>query len=293
LLSAPLTDMVAAISALAPLVAGGELVGVHLEGPFLSSTCCGAHDPNCLRPPDPASLEALLGVAEGAVVAVTLAPELPGGLAAVRRVVEAGAVAAVGHSDATYVEATRAVDAGARLATHLFNAMRPWHHREPGIAGAVMDRPEVVCEVINDGVHVHDAVVRQAFAWGPERVALVTDALAASGQDDGCYVSGGRPIEVRDGVATLVGNGTLAGSTLTMDRAVRRAVVELGVAPEVVATAAATTPARVLGLSGVTGALVQGLSADLVVLDADLQVQRVMIGGRWVREGSPRHGQTA
>jgi len=288
LLSAELVDTTAALRTLAPLVASGELAGVHLEGPFLSPTYCGAHEPRHLRPPDLEQLDALLLAAAGAPAIVTLAPELPGALAAVRRVVESGAVAAIGHSDATYDQAAAAIDAGARLATHLFNAMRPFRHREPGIAGAAMDRHEVVCEVINDGAHVHDAAVRLAFGLGAGRVALVSDAIAAAGAGDGRHRLGDQTVEVRAGVATLEGTAVLAGSTLTMDRAVRRAVLEVGIAPRLVAAAAATTPARVLGLEDLTGALAPGLAADLVVLDPTWHVLRVMVGGEWL-EGSPPH----
>jgi N-acetylglucosamine-6-phosphate deacetylase len=286
LLSAESADTTAALGVLAPMVASGALAGVHLEGPFLSPSYCGAHNPRLLRTPDPQQLEELLRAARGGPAVVTLAPELPGALAAVRRVAESGAVAAIGHSDATYEQAVRAIDAGARLATHLFNAMRPFRHREPGIVGAAMDHPEVVCELINDGAHVHDAALRLAFGLGPGRVALVSDAIAAAGAGDGRYRLGDQTVEVRAGVATLEGTAVLAGSTLTMDRAVRRAVLEVGLMPHLVAAAAATTPARVLGLEDVTGSLVPGLAADLVVLDAAWHVRGVMVAGQWV-EGSP------
>jgi N-acetylglucosamine-6-phosphate deacetylase len=214
---------------------------------------------------------------------VTLAPELPGGLDAVRRLVAAGVVAAIGHTDASYDEARRALDEGARAGTHLFNAMRGLHHRDPGAVGALLEAP-VDVELVADGVHLHRAVLRTAFAAKPRRCVLVTDAMAAAGAGDGDYRLGPMAIEVRDGVARLAGRagaGAIAGSTLTMDAAVRYAVREAGVPLLDVVHAASTAPARLLGLSDV-GALEVGRRADLVVLDDDLRVQRVMRAGAWV-----------
>jgi N-acetylglucosamine-6-phosphate deacetylase len=193
-------------------------------------------------------------------------------------VLGSGAVAAIGHSDATYEQACAAIEAGATVATHLFNGMRPLHHREPGIIGAAL-RAELACELINDGVHVHPAIT-SLVARRPPNLVLITDAIDATGVGDGRFALGGQTVQVRDGHARL-DDGSLAGSTLTMDSAVRRAVMECGLAIEVAAAAAATNPARVLGIGASCGSIAAGLAADLVVLDDDLRVQRVMVGGRW------------
>lgn len=277
----------AAVRELGLLVADGRLAGVHLEGPWLSPHRSGAHRPGALAHPDAATVERLVG--DGTVRMVTLAPELPGGLDAVRRIAHAGAVAAVGHTDATYDQARAALDAGARAGTHLFNAMRPLHHREPGPVGALLDS-DVPVELIADGVHLHPSVLRTAFAAAPERCLLVTDAMAAAGAPDGDYRLGAMDVEVREGVARLAspdGQGAIAGSTLTMDAAVRFAVRVAGLPLLDVVRAASTTPAASWGLTDV-GALEAGRRADLVVLDADLEVVRVMRCGAWVSPSSSR-----
>jgi N-acetylglucosamine-6-phosphate deacetylase len=279
--SAPHADLLAALRAYGPLVADGTLAGVHLEGPYLAPARCGAQNPAHLRDPEPAELASLLDSGAGTVRMVTLAPELPGGLAAIRSLVARGVVAAVGHTDASYEQTRAAVNAGARVATHLFNGMRPLHHRDPGPVAALLGAPEVTCELVADGVHLHPGTLRMAHtALGAGRAALVTDAIAAAGAEDGSYELGGLTVEVAGGTATLP-DGTIAGSTLTMDAAVRAALAAgTGLADAV--RMAATTPAAVLGLSSAVGAIVPGLRADLVVLDADLRVSRVMRAGRWV-----------
>lgn len=274
--------MIAAIGELARLVQDGRLAGVHLEGPWLSPHRSGAHQPGSLTTPDPGSVDALLAAGDGAVRMVTLAPELPGGIDAVGRLVDAGVLAAIGHTDATYDEARAALDAGARLGTHLFNAMRPLHHRDPGPVGALLDSP-VDVELIADGVHLHPAVLRTVFAAKPGRCILVTDAMAGAGAADGDYALGQMAVEVRDGVARLAdgsGSGAIAGSTLTMDAAVRFAVATAGLPLLDVVHAASTAPARAWGLADV-GALEAGRRADLVVLDEGLEVVRVMRAGVW------------
>lgn len=263
----------------------GVLAGVHLEGPWLSPHHAGAHDVSLLRDPVAADVQRLLDAGDGVVRMVTLAPELPGGLDAIRRVVGAGVVAAVGHTDATYDVARAALDAGASVGTHLFNAMRGLHHREPGPPTALLEHPDAFVELVSDGVHVHPAVLRLAMNAKPHQALLVTDAMAAAAGEDGDYRLGPMAVQVRDGVARLSGSGAIAGSTLTMAAAVRYAVrvAELPL-PEVV-RAATTTPATMLGLPRV-GALRPGYRADLVALDEDLRVVRVMRAGRWVRSGT-------
>src|ERR1700730_7288696 len=231
LVSAGLDTMLAGTSAVAGLVEGGApgIAGCHLEGPFLSRQRPGAQDPGSLLPPDAEVLSGLLAAGRGTVRMVTLAPELPGALRLIGRLVDGGVVAAVGHTDAGYAESVAGFRTGARVATHQFNGMRPLHHRDPGPVAAALEEPDVVCELINDGIHVAPAIVRLvAAAAGPDRVALITDAIAAAGMGDGDYERGRMPVRVAGGVATLAGGGSLAGSTLTLDAAFRHAVLEVG-----------------------------------------------------------------
>jgi N-acetylglucosamine-6-phosphate deacetylase len=284
LVTVELAELERVVAALADLVADGLLAGVHLEGPWLSPKQSGAHDPSLLRDPAAPEVERLLRLGRGSVRMVTLAPELDGGLDAVGRIVEAGAVAALGHTDATYAVTREALGAGATVGTHLFNAMRPVHHREPGPVVALLDDPRATVEVIADGVHVHPAMLRRAVTTkGAERVALVTDAMAAAGMADGDYQLGGLRVQVTGGIARLAEGGALAGSTLTMDAAFRGAVHESGLSLEAAARLASTTPATVLGLPDV-GAIEMGRRADLVVLDQDLRVTDVMASGAWVED---------
>lgn len=276
--------LVRQVSALADHVRGGELLGIHLEGPWLAARRCGAHEPTALRDPDPAEIQALLEAGRGAVRMVTLAPELPGAIEAIRRIVDAGAVAAIGHTDATYEQARAAIDAGATVATHLFNAMRPVHHREPGPVVAALEDPRVTVELINDGVHLHPALHRLVTAdVGVDRVALVTDAMAAAGMLDGAYRLGSMAVEVTDGVAQVAGTDTIAGSTATMARMASQAVTHAaGNHEEALLTVirqVCLNPLRALGLPA--PGLASGAPADLVVLTPDLEVQGVMRQGAW------------
>lgn len=281
LVTAPPAELLATVPVLAALVDEGVLAGVHLEGPFLASARCGAHNPALLLEPSAELLDELLHAGRGTIRMVTLAPELPGGLELVKRLVDAGVVAAVGHSDAGFDAARQAFAAGATVATHLYNGMPPMHHREPGVVGAALATDGVVVELINDGVHLHPGVVAGTFAQvGSGRVALVTDAMAAAGMGDGEYELGGQQVRVSGGVARVVSTSSIAGSTLTMDAAVRAAVAA-GVSTVDALRAATDTPARALGLSDV-GVLAPGRQADLVLLDDDLSVRRVMRRGRWV-----------
>jgi N-acetylglucosamine-6-phosphate deacetylase len=267
----------AAVAGLAPLVHNGLLAGVHLEGPYLSTARCGAQNPAYLRDPDSDELAELLSF--DAVRTVTIAPELPGALTAIRQLRGHDVIAAIGHTDATYEQTLAAVDAGATLATHLANAMRPIHHRDPGPIVALLDAYSVVCEQIADGVHLHDGMLNHvARVAGSDRVALITDAIAATGMADGDYELGGQRVTVERGVARLASNRTIAGSTLTMDAAFRRAI-HSGMSIVDVARMASTTPARVLGRSDEIGAIAEGLRADLVLLDEELNVIAVLRNG--------------
>ncbi|HEX4701659.1 MAG TPA: N-acetylglucosamine-6-phosphate deacetylase, partial [Pseudonocardiaceae bacterium] len=229
LVSSPIPTLVNQVAMLAELVDDDQFAGIHLEGPFISAARCGAHDPAVLRAPDRDSVTALLAAGKGAIRMVTLAPELDGGVEAVRRFVDAGVIVAIGHTDATLAQVLPAVDAGATVATHLFNGMRPLHHREPGPIGALLDDERVTVELICDLVHLHPTVVRIAARHaGPQRTVLVTDAMAAAGVGDGVYQVGALRVTVRDGVPTLDGGGALAASTLTLDAAVRNFVQTCG-----------------------------------------------------------------
>ncbi|MGH3657505.1 MAG: N-acetylglucosamine-6-phosphate deacetylase [Micromonosporaceae bacterium] len=284
LVTSPPELMARATAGFAPLVVEGVIAGIHYEGPYLSAVRCGAQNPDHLRDPDIGELTRLVDAGAGAVRMVTVAPELPGAVEAIRWLVGHGVTAAIGHTDATYAQTLDGVAAGATVGTHVFNGMRPPHHREPGPVYALLQSPEVTCEFIADGVHLHDGTLRfAAGVTGPGRAALITDAMSATGMPDGRYELGGQAVTVADGVARLGdgdSNGSIAGSTLTMDAAVRRAV-SAGMSVADAARMAATTPARTLGLTD-RGALAPGLRADLVVLDEELAVSRVMRGGIWV-----------
>jgi N-acetylglucosamine-6-phosphate deacetylase len=282
LVSSPFDLMLAATKAFAPLVDEGVLAGIHFEGPYLSQLRCGAQNPEYLRDPSTVELEELVETGAGAVRMMTVAPERPGALAALELLVKRGVVAALGHTDASYEETLAGVAAGGTVATHLFNGMRPVHHREPGPVLALLRSPTVVCELIADGVHLHDGTLSfAASAAGTGRAALVTDAMAAAGMADGEYDLGSLAVNVSGGVARLASDGAIAGSTLTMDAALRRAV-GAGLSIVDASRMASGTPAAAIGLGSSVGALRPGLRADLVELTEDLQVVRVMRGGEWL-----------
>ena len=281
LVSSPFELMRDATAGYLPLVRAGAIAGVHFEGPYLSGDRCGAQNPAYLRDPSVEELTALVKLGEGAVRMVTVAPELPGAPEAIAFLREHGVLAAIGHTDATYEQTRAGLDAGATVGTHLFNGMRPPHHREPGPVVGLLDSL-AVCELIADNVHLHPGMLAfAARSAGPDRAALVTDAMDAAGMPDGRYELGGQEVVVADRVARLARNGSIAGSTLTMDLALRNAVAA-GIPLEDAVAMAATTPARALGLADEVGALEAGLRADLVVLSPELAVKRVMRAGTWV-----------
>jgi N-acetylglucosamine-6-phosphate deacetylase len=285
--AAPVEDLLRARDAIgaaaaAPAPDAAQVLGAHLEGPFLSPRWPGAMDAGHFLAPDPAVAERLVG--GGGVRMMSLAPELPGARELVRRLVAAGVVVALGHTDASYADATAAVAAGARVVTHTFNAMRPLHHRKPGVLGAALGHDDLACEVICDGVHVDPAVVALLVrVKGPQRTLLVTDAIEAAGLPDGDYRLGERAVRVNGGRATLAQSETIAGSTLTMDRALRNVVAFAGVAVEDAARMASTTPAEVLGVADRKGSIAPGCDADIVILDPDLSLAGVLVRGGWVR----------
>ncbi|MFF6959143.1 N-acetylglucosamine-6-phosphate deacetylase [Streptomyces sp. NPDC088197] len=268
---------------LSELVEQGDLAGIHYEGPFISPCRKGAHDEALLRDPDPADVRKLVEAGRGAVRMVTLAAELPGGIDSVRLLADLGVIAAIGHTDATYEQTLEAIDAGATVATHLFNAMPPLQHRAPGPIAALLEDERVTVELINDGTHLHPAVLELAFgSAGAGRVAFITDAMDAAGFGDGHYDLGPMKVEVLDGVARLVEGGSIAGSTLTLDTAFKRAVTLDGLSLTDAVRAISTNPARLLGLDDRIGTLEPGKDADLVVLDAAYDLVGVMRKGEWV-----------
>ena len=281
LTTAPLDALADRLALVAELTRtpGSGVLGSHLEGPWLARSHCGAHDTRLLRTPDTGDVARLVGRADGTLVQVTLAPELPGATEAVRLLVDAGVVPAVGHTGADLETTRGAFDAGARVLTHAFNGMPGLHHRSPGPVAAALADDRVTLEVVNDGVHVHPAMVALLAAQAPGRVALVTDAGAATGQGDGTYRLGSMLVRVAGGVARLAEGGSLAGSTLTLDTALRRAVQEVGLPLAQAVSAVTDVPARAVGRPDL-GVLVVGSRSDAVLLDRRLRVEAVWFNGR-------------
>jgi N-acetylglucosamine-6-phosphate deacetylase len=273
-ITAPEDDLVAALRAIPAGGVGPHVLGAHLEGPFVSGEALGVHPASARLDPDLGLLERLL--AAGPVAQMTLAPELPGGLELIDVLRERGVVVSLGHSNATAAEAHEAFDRGARTVTHLFNAMRPFGHRDPGLAGVALAREDVVVQLILDGHHVADEVAQVVWRSAPGRVALVTDAVSATGVGDGRYRLGIVDVEVRDGVVRRA-DGVLAGSVLTMLEAVRN-LHSLGVPLADAVAAASAVPARVTGHD--LGRLAPGAPADLLILDDRLELQGVFVAGK-------------
>ncbi|MFD8571221.1 N-acetylglucosamine-6-phosphate deacetylase [Streptomyces sp. NPDC057694] len=268
---------------LSELAEQGEIAGIHFEGPFISPCRKGAHDETLLRDPDPADVRKLIDAARGRAKMVTLATELPGGVDSVRLLAEHGVIAAIGHTDATYEQTVEAIDAGATVATHLFNAMPTLGHRAPGPIAALLEDERITVELINDGTHLHPAALELAFHHkGGDKVAFITDAMDAAGFGDGRYMLGPMEVEVKDSVARLVEGGSIAGSTLTLDRAFKRAVTVDKLPVEDVVRAISANPARLLGVYDRVGSLEPGKDADLVVLDEEFEVKGVMRKGEWL-----------
>ena len=280
-ITAPVPDLVAGLRRTAALPAdlgGARVLGVHVEGPFLSPDRHGAHDPALLRDPTPEAVDALIEAAPGLLRMHTLAPERPGALAAIRRLVDAGVLVSVGHSDATAEQTEAAADAGARLVTHLFNAMRPLHHREPGVVGQGLTDPRLTCGLIADLHHVAAPICRLAFAAAPGRIVLVTDAVAAAGMPPGTYDLGGQQVSVDPLGLPRRPDGTLAGSGLRLDAAIAN-VVAAGVDLRSAVDAATRLPADILGRPDL-GRIEPGATADLVWLGDDLSARATWLAGR-------------
>lgn len=271
----------------ASTAAGARILGAHIEGPFLSPARKGAHDPDNLRPIDLGLLKEIL--APGWVRVMTVASELPKSEQAAELLREGGAVASVGHTDATYEETVRALDVGFTKATHLYNAMSPFEHRAPGAVGALLTDDRVRAGIIADGVHTHEGALRLAYREkGPGGLALVTDAMEAAGMPEGEYELSGRTVHLKNEAVRLP-DGTLAGSVLTMDGAVRNAVRFLDIPLENAVRMATQTPAEILGLES-KGKIAPGAEADLVILSQESFVEETIVAGETVyrREGEDR-----
>ncbi|MCW2640212.1 MAG: nagA [Dactylosporangium sp.] len=257
---------------------GAQLLGAHMEGPYISLQKCGAQDPAAIRPPD--LVEARRFLDTGTVRMITLAPELAGANSLLDECVDRGVRVSIGHTDATFEQVVDAVNRGARHLTHTFNAMPPLHHRRPGPIAAAMTMPELLSELIADNVHVHPAVVAAMLrAKGPEGVVLVTDALRPTGLPHGSFTIGGRPISVTDGAVRL-SDGTLAGSVLTMDQALRNLVRATGRPVVELWPTASRNGALAAGVADTKGDIAAGMDADLVVVDDDVRVKLTVVQGR-------------
>jgi N-acetylglucosamine-6-phosphate deacetylase len=278
LVTASIDDLVRQVGAIADLMqTDADILGSHLEGPFLDVARHGAHEPSLLRAPLAEDVQRLLDAGRGTVRQVTLAPELPGGIEAIRLIVEAGAAAAVGHTSADAAQAAAAFEAGATILTHAFNAMPGIHHRAPGPVLTAAADHRVVLEAIADNVHLDPTVIKLLFDSAPGRVALVTDAMAAAGSADGHYDLGAVRVTVKDGIARTDATGSIAGSTLTQDIALQRAV-QAGVSLTEAVRALTQTPATAIGVGTRVGELAPGFVGDAVVLDAGLRVTHVQTG---------------
>lgn len=261
---------------------GARILGLHLEGPYINAKRVGAQNPAYVRPPDLAELREIREVLGQHFRLITLAPEVDGGAAAMQLLLEFGVTISLGHTDATYEEAREAFAAGAKHVTHMYNAMSPLHHRDPGVVGAALLASDVICEMIADGIHLHPAASR--IVWekkGTDRVCLVTDAIAAAGMSEGQYQLGGLDVYVKDGACRLE-DGRLAGSVLTMDRAVGHMVNAVGLPVVDAVRMASLVPARQIGFAERKGNLAAGKDADVTVLDDQFRSVATWVEGRRV-----------
>ena len=249
LVTEPIPNLIAQIKRLVPFAQRGEIAGIHLEGPYLSHTRCGAHDPNLLRTPTIAEVQTLLDAGQGFIKMITIAPELDGALEVIEHLSKSGVIAAIGHSQSDAATALAAIDRGASVVTHFNNAM-PKVVDGPGtMNSAVLSELRVSLELILDGEHITTSVVREIFEAAPNRIVMVTDAMSAAGSTDGTYKIANLEVIVKDGVARLASNGSLAGSTLTMAKAFNHALNEIGISITEAVHAASTLPALILGRS--------------------------------------------
>ena len=248
LVTEPLDALKMQIKNLLPFAEDKSIAGIHLEGPYLSSAKCGAHDPKLLRQPKLDEIRELINIGDGHIKMITIAPELNGALTAIELLRSLGVVVAIGHSNASEIEAKRAIEAGASIVTHMFNALPELDHRIGTITNALLINPDIYFELILDGVHVNHSAVELLFKVAPGRIILITDAMSAAGGANGLFKIGDLDVIVSDGIATLASNGSLAGSTLTMDSAYNRLVSEFIITPEAARHAAIDLGKKALGL---------------------------------------------
>ncbi len=294
-MTAPHDQTLAAVTTATPLVGqptgGARILGVHLEGPYISPKFPGAQPASAIRPPDLAEFAEL--TASGVVRMITLAPEVPGADRLIQAAVQQGIVVVLGHTNATYEECLAAVELGISQATHTFNAMRGLHHRQPGTLGAVLSNDAITAQIIADNVHVHPAGLNiLARCKGPEQILLITDAMCAAGLGPGEYDLGGQQVTVRDDQCRLA-DGTLAGSILTMDKALRNFMAAAGWDLAHIWPMTSQTPARTLGLAAEIGTLQPGARGDLVLLDEALEVVATIVDGEVVYLRVPERLQTS
>jgi N-acetylglucosamine-6-phosphate deacetylase len=261
---------------------GAEALGIHLEGPYINVLRRGAHQASWLRAPNAAETERLLTLADGRLRIITVAPELPGAAALIQRMTAAGVRVSIGHTDATYEQALAAIDLGVTHATHCCNAMRSLHHRDPGPLTAIAESPQVYAELIADGVHVHPAMLRLLVnLLGPQRTIVITDALAGAGVPDAVFEFNGQRASVVGGVAQL-DDGTITGSVLTMDQALRNILKITEISLQQAVGMLTINPARAVGVGDRKGLLAPGYDADILIFDAALTLQAAVRGGAFV-----------
>lgn len=261
---------------------GASLLGIHIEGPFISPHKRGMIQPNCVCPPSAERLAQIQKVCDGQLKMMTVAPELPGSLELIRSLVESNAVASFGHSNATYEQTLEGFEAGVSHVTHLFNAMPSLHHRSPGPLAAIFESQRVTAQLIADGVHIHPAVVRLTFEMlGADRIVPITDGMQALGLPDGEYIYNGLEYESKEGTARYK-DGTLIGTALGLSRLLGRLMTFTGCSLEVAIRAASQNPARVLGLENCKGTIETGKDADLILLDEDCSVYATIVAGKIV-----------
>jgi len=261
---------------------GAQIVGVHLEGPYINPERRGAQNVEHVRSPSLAEFERICEESANCVRIVTVAPEIEGAMEFIAAIKSKGIMVSAGHSNASYAEMISAIEAGTTHVTHIFNGMREFHHREPGIVGAALTHKELTVSVIADGIHVHPAAIAVLFgAKGADHIVLITDAIRAAGMSDGTYELGGLPVTVKSGVCRLA-SGTLAGSTLTMNMAVRNTVNFLGIPLSDALKMASTNAAKIIGFADTKGSLEEGKDADITILDGDFNVQSTIAKGRVV-----------
>jgi len=258
---------------------GALVLGAHLEGPFINPGAIGAQNPNFLIPPTIENYNAMVGDCEDAVVSITIAPEVPGAKELIKVLSSKGVVCSIGHTKATYEEALEGIKCGCGHSTHLFNAMTPFTHREPGVVGAIFDT-DITTETISDGIHVAYPSLRIAYKQKTtDKVLLVTDAMMACSMPDGMYSLGGQDVVVKENAARLL-NGSLAGSVLTLDLAIKNVYKNVGISLHEAVKMASYNPAKHCKVADRKGLIKEGYDADLVLFDEDINIKKVFVSGR-------------